>query len=464
MATRPTGTGAAATTSSGAKPANERISPAAVYALVMLTAIYSLNFLDRTVITILIDPIKRDYHLSDAVMGFISGFGFVIFYSILAAPVARWADRGNRRSIITWGLVLWSGMTALAGVARNAFQLTLSRFGVGVGEAAGTAPSASMISDLFPGDKRSTAMSVYQLGPVIGGFLGAFVGGWVNHYYGWHDAFLVSGIPGLLVALLFRFTVKEPQRGRSEAKKVSTGQQNLRDTMRFMLHQRCYMLLLIGFCFTTFTQFGFGTWAAPFLGRIHHLNTKQIGTYIGTIRSATGLVGTLAGGYLSDWAGRRDVRWRIYVSGICSILALPGVLLFSFSHNLSLCLLGLGIVSFMSPVHVGPIVAVSHSVVKVGMRAFATSVIYLISELLGLGFGPYLMGVFNDHYRARLGVDVIRYSTSTAAATTLIGGLLFIFAAQYMVRDMERATADAPGADASDADVRETDVRDADLR
>ena len=106
----------------------------------MLTLIYSLNFLDRTVITILIDPIKHDYHLSDKVMGFISGFGFVIMYSILAAPVARWADRGNRRSIITWGLVLWSGMTALAGIAQNAVQLTLSRFGVGIGEAAGTAP------------------------------------------------------------------------------------------------------------------------------------------------------------------------------------------------------------------------------------------------------------------------------------------------------------------------------------
>jgi MFS family permease len=169
---------------------------AAIYALAILTLIYSLNFLDRTVITILIDPIKHDYHLSDKVMGFISGFGFVIMYSILAAPVARWADRGNRRSIITWGLLIWSGMTALAGIARNAVQLTLSRFGVGIGEAAGTAPSASMISDLFQRDKRSTAMAVYQLGPVIGGFLGAFIGGWVNQYYGWHRAFLVAGIPG----------------------------------------------------------------------------------------------------------------------------------------------------------------------------------------------------------------------------------------------------------------------------
>lgn len=416
---------------------------AAVYGLVMLTVIYSLNFLDRTVITILIDPIKQDYHLSDKVMGFISGFGFVIMYSILAAPVARWADRSNRRSIITWGLVLWSGMTALAGVAQNAVQLTLSRFGVGIGEAAGTAPSASMISDLFRGEQRATAMSVYQLGPVIGGFLGAFIGGWVNQHYGWHHAFLVAGIPGLVVAVIFRLTVKEPVRGVSEEKKVSTGQQKFWETLRFMWQQRCYSLILLGFCFTTFTQFGFGTWTAPFLGRIHHLNTEQIGIDLGIIRAVAGLVGTLGGGYLSDWAAMHwDIRWKIYVSGICSILAFPGVLLFAFSQSLSWCLVGLTIVSLMSPVHVGPIVAASHSTVKVGMRAFSTAIVYLISELIGLGLGPFLMGVFNDHYRARLGIDVNRYSMSSAAITTFVGGSIFVIAAQFFRRDMTRASAD----------------------
>ncbi|MGH9718065.1 MAG: spinster family MFS transporter [Candidatus Acidiferrales bacterium] len=414
----------------------------AFYVLALLTAIYSLNFLDRTVINILIDPIKHTYHVSDATMGFISGFGFVILYSILAAPVARWADRSNRRNIITGGLLIWSGMTALGGVARNALQLTLSRFGVGVGEAAGTAPSTSIISDLYPGDQRSTAMAVYQLGPVFGGFLGSFVGGWVNHYYGWHDAFFVAGIPGVLVALLFRFTVKEPKRGLVEKKKVDTSQQQLGETMRYMSRQTCYVLILIGFCFTTFTQFGFGTWVAPFLGRIYHLNTAQIGTYMGLIMAGGGLTGTLIGGYLSDWAGRRKIEWKIYVPAICSMCALPGVLLFVFAHNLTLCLVGFVIVATLSPVHVGPMVAVSHSVVKVGMRAFATSLIYLVSELLGLGLGPFLIGVFNDHFQKQLGVNVIRYTLSTAAITTLIGGLLFVFAAQYLRRDMATAAAE----------------------
>lgn len=419
-----------------------RGATSAGYALAMLTTIYSLNFLDRTVINILIDPIKHEYHLSDTVMGFISGAGFVIMYSILAAPVARWADRGNRRSIITWGLVVWSGMTALGGVARNALQLTLSRFGVGIGEAAGTAPSTSMISDLYPGDKRSTAMSIYQLGPVIGGFLGSFIGGVVNHYYGWHHAFLVAGIPGLVVALIFRYTVKEPARGASEERRVHTGQQSLGETLRYMAGQKCYLFLLAGFCFTTFTQFGFGTWTAVFLGRIQHLNTAQIGTYAGLLRGIGGLVGTLAGGYLSDWAGRKDVRWRIYVSAIASMLTAPAVLVFLFAPSLTVCLIGFTAAMMLSPVHVGPLVGVSHSVVKVGMRAFATSVIYLISEVVGLGLGPLFIGAFNDHYAHQLGVGVIRYSMATAAVTTFLGGLLFVVAARSMERDMARTMTD----------------------
>lgn len=420
--------------------AQRATSPA--YVLTMLTIIYSLNFLDRTVINILIDPIKHEYHLSDTVMGFISGFGFVMMYSILAAPVARWADRGNRRSIITWGLVLWSGMTAMGGVARNAVQLTLSRFGVGVGEAAGTAPSTSLISDIFPGSQRATAMAIYQLGPVFGGFLGSFIGGWVNHYYGWHQAFLVAGVPGLVVALLFRLTVKEPVRGNSELRKVDTSQQGLGATMRFMAEQKSYVLLLIGFCFTTYTQFGFGAWTAPFLGRIHHLNTAQIGTYSGVLRTIAGLIGTLAGGFLADWAGRHDIRWKVYVPAIASMLAFPGVLLFSFAPSLSTCLIGFTIVSMMSPVHVGPLVGVSHSVVKVGMRAFSTSVIYLVAEIFGLGLGPFLIGFANDWLRPRLGVDVIRYSMATAAFTTLIGGIIFCLAAQFLERDMARTVGD----------------------
>jgi predicted MFS family arabinose efflux permease len=424
------------------QPHKIRTTPAARYALALLTTIYTLNFLDRQVITILIDPIKRDYHLSDKAIGFISGFGFVIMYSLIAPFVARWADRGNRRNILTAGLVIWSGMTALAGIARNALQLTLARFGVGIGEAAGTAPSASIISDLFPGDQRAMAMSVYQLGPVFGGFLGAFIGGWINQYYGWHQAFLVAGIPGLIVALIFHFTVREPARGTTEETRVNTQQQPLGETLQFLFRQKSWLLLLVGFSFTTYIQFGFGNWTAPFLGRVRHLNSAQIGTYLGTVRGLAGLAGTLLGGYLTDWFGHRDPRWRLYVPAICSILACPGTLLFLFSPHPAVALAGFALISAASPVHVGPVISVSHSIVKVGMRTFSTSLLYLITELIGMGGGTLIIGALTDHYLPRLGPNAIRYSMSTAAAATLIGGVFFILAAQYLKEDSARTLAD----------------------
>jgi hypothetical protein len=147
------------------------------------------------------------------------------------------------------------------------------------------------------------------------------------------------------------------------------------------------------------------------------------------------------GGYLSDWAGRKDPRWRIYVSAICSMIAGPAVLVFLFSPSLPISAAGFFLISAMSPVHVGPIVSVSHSVVKVGMRAFSTSVLYLVSELIGLGLGPFFIGAFNDRFASRLGADVIRYSMATAAVTTILGGILFIVAAQFLKRDVAHTLA-----------------------
>src|SRR5262249_43574905 len=155
-------------------------------------------------------------------------------------------------------------------------------------------------------------------------FLGAFIGGWINQYYGWHPAFLFAGIPGLLVALIFRFTLKEPCPGTTEETLLNKPQQPQGGRLRVPTPHETWLVLLIGFSLTTYIQFGFGNWTAPFLGRVRHLNSAQIGTYLGTVRGVAGLIGTLIGGYLTDWFGRRDPRWRLYVPAICSILACPG--------------------------------------------------------------------------------------------------------------------------------------------
>lgn len=187
------------------------------YVLAMLTMVYVFNFIDRQLLVILQESIKKELHLSDTQLGLLSGFTFAIFYVTMGIPIARFADKGNRRNIVAISLGLWSVMTAFSGMARNFIQLLLARIGVGVGEAGGSPPAHAMISDYFPPKKRATALSVYSTGIYIGILVGFLMGGYLNQHLGWRTAFFVLGIPGIFFSLLFYITVKEPRRGATDA-------------------------------------------------------------------------------------------------------------------------------------------------------------------------------------------------------------------------------------------------------
>jgi len=208
------------------------------YVLALLTAIYALNFLDRTIFNVLIDPIKKEFGLSDTMMGLLAGFGFVLFYSILGLPIARLADRFNRRNIIAAAFALWSAMTAFCGLAQSVKTLALARIGVGIGESAGTPASQSLIADLFDKEERPRALGVYAIGTYLGVFLGYFMGGFVNHYYGWRAAFLAAGLPGIAIALILWLTVAEPRRGaKDDAGAKGAAREALAATLRFLASQ-----------------------------------------------------------------------------------------------------------------------------------------------------------------------------------------------------------------------------------
>src|SRR5215831_18210886 len=193
-----------------AAPRPSVISAARYYALALLTAVYALNFLDRTIFNVLIEPIKKEFALSDTMLGLLAGFGFVLMYSALGMPIARLADRANRRNIVALGLAFWSAMTALCGMAQSVAMLAVARVGVGIGESASTPASQSIISDLFGQGERPRALGIFAMGTYIGVFLGYFFGGWVNQYFGWRMAFISAGLPGIAIAILLRFTVTEP--------------------------------------------------------------------------------------------------------------------------------------------------------------------------------------------------------------------------------------------------------------
>ena len=259
-----------------AVPATEGVtSVRRYYVLGILTIVYALNFLDRTIFNVLIEPIKKEFVLSDTTMGLLAGFGFVVFYSLLGIPIARVADRLNRRNIVAIAFAFWSAMTALCGMASTLTMLALARIGVGIGESAGSPASQSIVADLFNKNERPRALGIYAIGTYLGVFLGYFIGGWVNQHYGWRTAFFAAGLPGVALAAVLWLTVAEPRRG---AMAENFTPEPIGATLRFLVAQHSFIIVLIGFSLTTFTNYATSVWIPPFLARVHHLSSAEIGT------------------------------------------------------------------------------------------------------------------------------------------------------------------------------------------
>src|SRR5580692_6448442 len=277
------------------------------YVLFMLTIVYVFNFIDRQVLVILQESIKKDLHLSDAQLGFLSGFTFAIFYAVLGVPIARLADRTNRRNTITLSLGLWSIMTAVSGTARNFIQLAAARIGVGVGEAGGSPPAHAMISDYFPPRQRSTALSIYSTGIYFGTLIGFIMGGYLNQRLGWRTAFFAVGTPGIVFSLLFYTTVKEPRRGSTDAGSLPpTETYTFRAVLKLLYSKKTFIFLTMATSLLVFCIYGLLNWAPSFLARIHGMTPAARGAALGLALGIGGAIGSFTGGALTDRFGKRD--------------------------------------------------------------------------------------------------------------------------------------------------------------
>ena len=300
--------------------------PYARYVLAMLLLTYTLNYLDRYVLTILLEPVKEDLGASDTMMGFLIGPAFAVLYTTLGFPIARWADRGSRRSIIALGFAVWSAFTVASGAARDMFQLAVARIGVGIGEAAGAAPSHSLISDYFPPASRARALSVFQLGVYFGQLLGLVVGGILVGQLGWRWTFVVVGAPGLVLALLVRFTVGEPVRGGLDPTPPAPGPVGIGETVRALWALPTFRLVALGAGLASFAGTGYGLWIPTFFLRVHELSFLEIGTQFGLISAVSAATGALLAGTLADKLGQRDVRWLLRIPALGVLLSLPCLL------------------------------------------------------------------------------------------------------------------------------------------
>ncbi len=412
------------------------------YVLGVLLAVYTVNFIDRQILSILLESIKADLGLSDQALGFLAGFAFAAFYATLGIPIALWADRGNRRNLIGWALALWSAMTALCGLAQNFTQLAIARIGVGVGEAGCSPPAHSIISDYYAPKERATALAIYALGIPFGIMFGLFLGGWINEAFGWRRAFFVVGLPGLMLALIVRFTVPEPERGMSDARPSTDLRPSVLETCRFLWRRPAFMHIAFGGALAAFIGYGFISWFPSFLIRSHGLKTTEIGLWLGLLIGVAGGIGMFAGGYLADKFGGRDARWSLWIVTASSIIALPfGIAAYLVPNPYWAMIL------FIPPVVASNFwqatsIAQSHGMVRLRMRATTSAILLFIINIIGLGAGPWAIGYVSDLLAPRYGADSLRWSLMLFGTIGLWVAYHYHAAGKHLVRDLARVDQD----------------------
>ncbi|MEQ8691917.1 MAG: MFS transporter [Pseudomonadales bacterium] len=382
------------------------------YTLGVLVVVYTFNFIDRQILSILIEPIKADLGVSDFAMGLLSGTAFAVFYATLGMPLALIADRWNRRNLIGLSLAVWSGMTALSGLAMNFWQLAVARIGVGIGEA-GCSPSAhSMLADLYPAKERATALGIYSLGIPIGIMFGLFAGGAIADAFGWRMAFFIVGIPGLVLSAVVFLTVKEPPRGHADGHAADAvhDHPSIIQVFRYLLARGSFVHMAAGAGLTAFVGYGLITWAPTFFVRSHNMSLTEAGFWLGLVLGIPGGLGIVMGGWLSDRFGARDTRWYLWVVALALAIVVPvGAAAFLVdSWWLALILLCLPIM--LGNFYQGTTFAQTQGLAPVHMRAVAAAILLFIINFIGFVFGPPAVGILSDMLVDSFGDNSLRYS------------------------------------------------------
>jgi len=380
------------------------------YVLLMLTLVYAFNFIDRQLITILQESIKSDLALSDTQLGLLTGFAFAVFYVTAGIPIARWSDRSNRRNIIALSVGVWSFMTAISGACMNYTQMLLARIGVGVGESGGTPPAHSMISDMYPREKRGTAMSIYSVGINIGIMFGFFLGGILNETLGWRWAFVLVGVPGILLAFIIKMTIAEPLRGWSDDADISAENIPFKQVIRELINNPVSRQIMLGASIFAIAGYGAINWLAPFYIRMHGVSTSDLGLWLSLSIGLFGGIGTFASGLLADHLGKTNKGWYLWIPATAAVIIVPLYIVVLSTDNRSVSLWLNFLPSIFIATYIGPSVAVLHSSIPARMRATASAIYYFMLNIIGLGLGPTLIGIVSDYLAPTQGVESIRWA------------------------------------------------------
>lgn len=409
------------------------------YVLALLSLVYVVSFIDRQILAMLIEPIKEEFGVSDTAMGLLTGFAFVLFYTLAGIPIARWADRASRKLIIAASLALWSAMTAASGLARSFAELAIVRVLVGVGEAGANPAAHSLISDYFPPQRRATALSVYACGVYLGSALAFLAGGWLVTRYDWRTAFYVVGLPGIALAAVVALTIRELPRGSAERCAPEAASVPMRAVLRFLLTRRAFVLIALGTSIQSLSGYGVLTWGPTFLARVHAMSWTDIGVSLGWIIGVAGCSGAFAGGCLADRMGARDVRWYMRLPALQSVGAIPFLVGFALLPQASLSLLCFVPFYALGAMYVGPMFSMIQGLVELRMRATAAAILLFVTNLVGLGLGPLTIGLLNDHVFGPVhGSGAIRYSMLVVGLLGGLASLLFWRASRHLPTELAR--------------------------
>jgi len=382
------------------------------YLLAVLLAILAFNYVDRLALGLMLQDLKADMHLSDTQLGLLTGFGFAVFYSFMGIPIARWADRGNRITIIALSTGIWCAMVALCGAAKSFTQLLLVRIGVAIGEAGAVPPAHSLIADHFTRAERPRAVAIYMLGGSFSTIIGYFGAGWLNELLGWRATFIIIGLPGLALAALAKLTLREPRlatAATADPRRHPVQQPALKEVCARLWGMRSFRHLLFAFCVLFFLNYGSSQWVPAFFIRSHGLQTGELGNWLTLIYGSSGLIGTYYGGALATRyaAGNERLQLRVLAMLLASLAFLRPAIYLIPSARWTLALMWPTTLAMY--LGSGPLFAVVQTLVSDRMRAMAIATIYLFANLLGMGLGPLTVGVLSDLFREWVGTESLRY-------------------------------------------------------
>jgi len=419
------------------------------YLLGLLTIILAFNFLDRIALGLVTQDIKTELHLSDTQLGFLGGVAFALFYAAMGIPIGRWADRGNRVTIIGLSTAIWSAAVALCAIAGTFLQLVLIRVVVGVGEAGCVPPAHSLIADFFTRAQRPRAVSIYMQGVSLSLIVGPFAAGWLNQLYGWRAMFAIIGLPGVILALLTQFSLREPRRDYFPAAlPTPLSHPDVKEVCVTLWDSATFRHVLSAFSVICFFTYGRLQWMPAFFVRSFGLKTGELGTWFAAIYGIGGLVGTYCGG---EWAARRaanNERLQLKAMGVFTLLSggcAACVYLPALAPNYYWALGWLALSNTLVVMINGPTFAVLQTLVPARMRAMSIALVFLFINLVGMGCGPWAAGALSDALRPMTHDESLRYAMLFLCPASLWGAWHLWRAARTVARDVDATLVESAG-------------------